>query len=152
GVITPFTDYVSFPGPRETILEDLDNDGDLDLAYATGADHRVVVRMNNGLGSFGAGVAYEVETTGNLNRLLAFDMDDDGTRDLVTTMSQIPTVAILYNYGDGSFDSVDATGLSSANALGGLTIDDYDLDGLGDVAIARNAPMLRLYYGADDQM
>lgn len=151
GVITPFNEYVTFGNPREVVLADLDEDGDLDLAYAHSTERKIVVRKNNGLGTFGAQAAYDVEAALNPNNLIAADMDGDGALDLVSGTIGAPV--IIYNYGNGTFDGINEQILAIPNSLLGIAVDDYDLDGHNDIAAARSsASMFRVAYGMGQKM
>jgi hypothetical protein len=146
GVLSSSIDYVSFSGPREILLVDLDEDGDLDLAYPHAGERKVGVRKNGGLGIFGPQLAYEIETNSILTWMTAADMDGDGARDLVVGTSGNP--AILYNYGNGTFDGVNEQIVAMATTMSNLAIDDYDLDGHLDIAGARTQfPIFRIVYG-----
>jgi hypothetical protein len=152
GVLSTVTAYNAFLSPSETLLADLDEDGDLDLAYvASGDGRKLAVRKNNGLGNFGAQVAYEVESTSNPIYLSAADFDGDGALDLLLATSVNPV--ILYNYGNGTFDAINEQIVEMTANMLNLAVDDYDLDGHLDIAGAKtNTAHIRVIYGMGQRM
>ena len=75
----------------------------------------------------------------------AADLDADSYVDIVVTntgqFTNAPSVAILWNKGDGTGTFLPAQHLPSANALHRLTIADLDEDGDQDIALGiRNHP------------
>jgi hypothetical protein len=153
GVLATFTDYFTYSGMRDAILADLDEDGDLDLAHSHEFSKKVVVRKNNGLGSFGPQTTYDVDQfTSSLRGVIAADMDDDGARDLVVGTNTLPV--ILYNSGNGTFDGVaEQTVNFGTGNISMLTVDDYDLDGHLDIAAPRTSQSsFRVVYGLGQRM
>lgn len=76
---------------------DLDGDGDIDLAIVDDFSGDVYIFLNNGDGSYGSPVAYQVFS----GYVYGADLDGDGDIDLATSN---PNVTILLNHGDGTFE------------------------------------------------
>ncbi|MGI4832290.1 MAG: FG-GAP-like repeat-containing protein [Janthinobacterium lividum] len=120
--------------PTDTVLADLDGDGDLDLlasCYAGTAATRLSVRLNDGRGNFGAGS----ETLGLLaggHLLATADLDGDGDLDAVlSTNTAGQTVAsVRLNQGNGTF--AGGSELAIAGGTGAFTLGDIDGDGDAD--------------------
>jgi hypothetical protein len=94
-------DYRTGKFPRSVALDDLNGDGQLDLATANLDDHTVSVLINRGHGSLEPKRDYR---TGDGPRSVAIgDLNGDGKPDLATTNSGDRTVTPLLNKGNGSF-------------------------------------------------
>ena len=120
---------------------DIDNDGDLDLFHASGANvdgalpQRSLMLMNLGAGIFldvteglGLGNTYALEVTGpSLG-----DIDNDGDLDLVIGDPHF----LFINQGDGTFENrTDQSGISQSSPLLSVppAFGDYDGDGFLDL-------------------
>ncbi|MCI1189926.1 FG-GAP-like repeat-containing protein [Hymenobacter sp. DH14] len=118
--------------PSDLDLADLDGDGDLDL-FISSDGSAASVRLNNGQGVFGAGIAVAV----NAYQAVAADLDGDGDLDLAATSAGggIPgNLSVAMNGGTGSFGAatvVNAGGASKAVAVADVD-GDGDLDLLSD--------------------
>ena len=120
--------------PRRLATEDLDGDGDVDLAAVIPERDAVVLLRNRGDGSFDDPV--EVPAGGPVYSLRAADIDADGDTDLIA--SERPSrvgdstvgPAILWNDGNGTFELDEIRPLTNSS---GLEFMDLDGDGLLDV-------------------
>ncbi|BAC89392.1 FG-GAP-like repeat-containing protein [Gloeobacter violaceus] len=118
--------------PTSVALGDIDGDGDLDIATASGdyADPgNVSVLLNAGGGGFAPPRSFAV---GDLPKSVALgDIDGDGDLDIATANRESNDVSVLLNTGGGSFAPAQAFAVGSrpySVALG-------DLDGDGDLDI-----------------
>jgi gliding motility-associated-like protein len=119
GVFSGGTDYPLSILAISLTIGDVDGDGDLDLLV--GDQAAVWMRLNNGSGSFAAGIAISGGVTSNA---LLLDIDNDSDLDLAFTGG--PTLFVRFNNGDGTFATTTAS-YSSRN--GGLVAGDVDGDG-----------------------
>ena len=131
--------------PRSIAIGKLDGNASGDVAYVDAANHKVVVRLNQG-GFLGmAGVWPFMETTGSQPTALAIaDVDGDADMDIVTANAGDDTITFLENDGVANFTlgstnvSVDAGGPVVAKAPVSIALGDVDLDGDPD-AVTANA-------------
>jgi len=88
-----------FDGPTDVVVEDLDGDGDLDLAAIAIFSQAVAWFEGDG----GGGFTKHVLATGYDGRSIeAGDLDCDGDLDLVSTLVSGPDATLWWNNGDGS--------------------------------------------------
>ncbi|MCJ7497550.1 MAG: FG-GAP-like repeat-containing protein, partial [candidate division Zixibacteria bacterium] len=98
----PAVSYLAADLPLSVFCADLDGDGDLDLAV-TGGSPGVSILKNNGNGTFGFPIFYQV---GNDPRFtFCADLDGDGDLDLAVANGQSNFISILENNGDGTFQA-----------------------------------------------
>jgi len=121
--------------------EDLDGDGDRDLAVANSGSDDISVRLGRGDGTFGAQRRYAAGPNEPM-AMEAGDMDGDGDKDLVTAnrggghfegqpnYSIEGTVSVFENRGDGTFAA--ARDYVAGEAFEPSNLDRGDLDGDGD--------------------
>ncbi|MFA4973159.1 MAG: VCBS repeat-containing protein [bacterium] len=131
GAFAPAVIYATGANPVDIMAADLDSDGDLDLTSSnrSGAIYDFSVFLNNGDGTYAAGVTYPTDNP--TVAIAAADLDADGNVDLLT--NQDPGVtSVFMGHGDGTFDAqVDyVTGGRSHSIIAA------DLDGDGDVDAA----------------
>ncbi|HWN23040.1 MAG TPA: FG-GAP-like repeat-containing protein, partial [Gaiellaceae bacterium] len=95
-------EHVSSPapvadGPRSLAVDDLDRDGDQDLAVGNFHSDDVTILRNSGLGNFGE-PASSAETAGDApTSLAAADLDGDGDSDLAVANAESDNVTVLRN-------------------------------------------------------
>ncbi len=125
-------------GFRMTAAEvgDVNGDGKLDVVVsnagtATSAGASLSVFVNQGAGTFGAGVNYA--TAGNLGSLALADFNGDGKVDAVIGPGFGATLSVLLNQGTGAFAAplVFNAGVFQSAMIAG----DYNGDGKVDVAV-----------------
>lgn len=105
-------------------LEDLDGDGDVDLAYAIG--DFVGIRLNDGAGGLGAEQRIDAQNPATTTDVVAADLDNDADFDLVTA----GLVSVLTNDGAGHFT---LAGVESTEARTGVAAGDLNADGSVDL-------------------
>lgn len=129
--------YVEQPIPGNgglgsTILEDLDNDGDIDFAAIVAANEHtsvVRVRLNNGDGSFGVPADYILGNLFGSRRLDSGDFNGDGFVDLITA-SSVFSGEISLGGGDGTFGAFISAGMGK---MGVPWMTDFSGDGVVDI-------------------
>jgi hypothetical protein len=120
--------------PDGIAFADFNGDGRADMAVSSDTPDKVVIFLNTGSGSFGAGVAYQTGGGTGPDDLAAADVDGDGDVDIAVTLHNVNAVRILVNNGTGVFTLGASVG-TGANPIG---IDSGDLNGDGrpDFAVA----------------
>ena len=122
---------------------DLDGDGDNDLAVANYNGNNVSILVNNGDGSFQAPINYDVVDAPY--SVFLIDLDDDGDNDLVTANTDSEDISVLLNDGNADFQLERCY---PAPAGGPTTIFSVDLDGDGDndLVTANNSDCVSVFF------
>lgn len=109
---------------------DLDGDGDNDIVLTEGYKSTVFVLLNNGDATFQTPVPVTEESLGNVRRIEAVDLDQDGDEDLLVATVDPDRIVTLLNNGDATFGA-PIQGLEGY--VSRLTISDLDHDGDADL-------------------
>jgi len=136
GTFVPAKHYAIPPLADSVAVEDLNGDGTPDLAAANPTS--VTVLLNNGSGNFGVAGVYDVRNINTPIRVVAVDMNGDGSPEL--DVSRV----VLMNKGDGTFVNSNAYPLPDPSPYEtDSVIADLNGDGSLDVAIThiRKGPL-----------
>lgn len=117
---------------------DFDGDGRTDLVVADNGNGTAVVFLGAGGGTLG--LAHTLLVPDGPADIAAADVNVDGSPDIVVASELTDEVSVLLNDGSGNFGaSIDTVlnpgGVSGASPVS-LTVADFDLDGIPDVATA----------------
>jgi len=120
---------------------DFDFDGTADLAVANSADDTVTVMLGDGSGGFTATAEIPV---GTFPRAIAVaDLSGDGVPDLAVANAWSDSISILRGDGLGGFETgeVLSAGEDPDRELApvAVAVEDFDLDGDADLAVANGA-------------
>jgi len=122
-------------GAKGIYVEDIDNDGDMDVLSASFTDNKIAWHENiDGLGSFESHIISDSEI--NPNSVYAIDIDNDGDLDVLSTSSYNNTVAWHENIdGLGTFGNEQ---IITSNTIGIRSVfaADINSDGKNDVLSA----------------
>ncbi|MGB4973628.1 MAG: VCBS repeat-containing protein, partial [Cyclobacteriaceae bacterium] len=128
-----------FPeGGLATIAADFDNDGDLDVVSTK--QQKFIYYPGDGSGAFPEYWRVQMERSGR--GMVAADWNQDGYLDLAMTgtiTSTVGTLQVLFGKGNGYFKAPFQYPI--ANNPRGLTIGDFDEDGLEDLAFVANGSL-----------
>lgn len=132
------TDFAGIHTPQNVVVADLNGDGVLDVAFASGMSVQAV--LGNGDGTFRLGPS----TTLNqipLSVVATGDFNKDGKADLVVTVYDLFTtgfdfVVLLPGNGDGSFGTPVTVNGSGSSFVGAITAAVGDFNGDGNLDIA----------------
>ena len=120
---------------HSAVMEDLDADGDLDIALTRLSFDDVRIFLGDGGGNFSGDSPIAV---GQYPRHIAVgDLDDDGVRDLIVVNRDDQTVSILKGAGGGVF-TVSGSIATDVNPEHGL-LSDLDGDGRDEIVVANNS-------------
>jgi VCBS repeat protein/K319-like protein len=156
GTFGPFSRSPVGGCPQSVAAGDFNRDGKPDLATANSGSSDISVRLGLGDGSFGSESRIPLPGVPPGHRmprtLVSADFNRDGNADLATAPVGLPYpvfggIFILPGLGNGSFAAptlVPWTGTSL------LAVDDFNKDGIPDLASTRNAPFPAVFLGLGD--
>jgi hypothetical protein len=127
------------------VVGDFDRDGLLDFAAAQTNDHRIMVFLGTGPGTF----AFDSGIT-TLQTPLDFDagdIDNDGFLDLVVPLEGTNEVRLLFGDGGGGFAVGPAGSVSTTPKV--VRLLDYNLDGALDFVVASEADHVLGFYSGN---
>jgi hypothetical protein len=126
-------DYATGRNPASVAVDDLNGDGNLDLATANPDANSVSVLLNRGDGTFRARRDY----AGQDPKSVAIgDLNGDGRPDLATANNTGNAVSVLLNKGDGGFRA--RRDYAARRFALSVAIGDLNGDGKPDLATANN--------------
>ncbi len=131
-------DYAGSNFPASVFAGDMDGDGDRDLAVSDGTPSfgAFYIYMNNGNGTFAAGVSYSLPTGRGLSSVALADVEGDGDRDLVFSGQVDGTVHVVKNNGTGTFFSPIYADYPTGIGPTALFAADLNGDTYPDLAVA----------------
>ncbi|UCD39183.1 MAG: VCBS repeat-containing protein [Fidelibacterota bacterium] len=116
--------------PNSLVIQDVNNDFAMDILVANRNSDGISVYVNTS-GGFNSAVEYA--TGPGPSDMLAFDVDGDGDADIVTADAAADSLSILYNNGNGVFETRMA--VSTGDQPIALTALDGDADSDLDIAV-----------------
>ena len=132
-------------GPSAIDGRDLDNDGDIDLAYTNFYGNTLSILLNNGAGGFSP---FQTLPTGvRPADLVIGDVEDNGAWDIAVANHGSNSVDVFLGFGDGGF-SLGGT-LTGITKPSGLAVGNFDGLGFNDLAVAAAAEV-QIYYNDGD--
>ncbi len=124
-------------------LQDINFDGNLDLAYGSTSAY---IRLGNGDGTFAAETAYALAGSTATETVYMQDINGDGRRDLISTQQQTDDrISYFYGNGDGTFGALHQ--LAPGDNPIGLTFGDFNNDLITDiVSNVRQTGILGIFF------
>jgi len=132
GSFTGNTEIALGGNPYQIYLQDVNNDGYLDLLSTIYYSPAIVVKLGNGLGGFSTGST--LIGAGNQVSLEIVDLNNDGFLDIVGVDTESGATYRFIGNGSGSFTS--GTVIAKSGAAVGSASGDVNGDGNVDVVIA----------------
>jgi hypothetical protein len=125
-------------GPRGIAAADFNGDGHPDLAVANTVTDDLTILIGDGQGEFsplsGPVSGQAVIGDGPIN-LVATDLDNDGTIDLLVANTIDNNLGVLKGTGDGRFVLSAPLDIGVGNKPLAIVLEDFDLDGRVDIAV-----------------
>lgn len=127
--------------PKQVVLADVNDDGDLDLLVAhNGKSRGVTLRLGNGNGTFqNSTEIFGLSNTPRASSLAVGDFNRDGFTDVVVTddvTNGTGTVRVALGSGNGSFPSGNRTTYTVGANPTSVVVADFNADGFADIATA----------------
>ncbi len=146
GTFRQLPDMLIVEGIDNTDIDigDFNNDGIQDLAVAPDADHRTVMLLGNGDGTFRQSASIPSTRLERMDQLTVADFNGDGLQDVAhgiatcCTQSGDGMFGVLYGNGDGTFKSVVrylVPGFVVGKGGGFLMTSDLNADGKQDIVL-----------------
>jgi hypothetical protein len=122
--------------PTAIAIADFNNDTYLDLAIANSETSNVGILFGNGDGTFRTPIIpYSTGFQSHPDSIIAGDLNNDHLIDIIVADSTSDYIAILYGYGNGTFEeAIMYTDLSFSNPSG-LALGDVDYDNKLDIIV-----------------
>ncbi len=131
----------------DVVWGDVDNDGDLDLAFTYDATATSIYYNDNGV--IETTPSWQAGTAESGNTLIFGDVDGDGWLDLIVAYNNqlggSGRVRVYFNDGTGGFDTNYGWESSTGGYGSALAMGDYDNDGDYDLATGRWFSELTIY-------
>jgi hypothetical protein len=136
-IFGPPVKYAVEQGPRSVDVDDLDGDGDNDLAVSNAHfSNSISILLNYGDGTFVSAVNYPASSSPW--SVKAIDLDGDGDLDLSTANLGGCNVSNLFNNGDGTF-VLDPVFYPTGEGPFSIASADFDGDGDQDLVTANRS-------------
>lgn len=133
GMFLPAVNYPVALNTTAACMDDLDKDGDLDVAVCSGNSTSIVtIFINDGDGTLTESGTYSASD--DPSSIATGDMDMDGDLDIVIANEAAEKVSVLMNLGDGTFAT--AVNYPAGNNPWGHCLADLDGDGDLDIGVA----------------
>jgi len=130
---------------------DLNGDHSPDLAVTQFSTGSVAILLNDGTGKFLKPVMY-LAGGGEVVDVKIADLRNNGRNDLVIANNSRSAVGVLLNKGNGTIGPVTLYPVCQnyCQAAEAVVVDDFNLDGIPDIAVAGHIGDSSLYYGKGD--
>jgi hypothetical protein len=153
----PFGQYTAFSTgigstPSAVAVQDLDKDGQLDIAVANYNKNNICILLGYGNGSFMNCKTYSTGPYSVPNSIAIEDIDGDTNYDIVVTSFNTGEIGIFFGYTNGTFAIVKpySTGYGSGPSF--TSIADLNRDNLTDIVIANTGTnTILIFYGTGNR-
>jgi type II secretory pathway component GspD/PulD (secretin) len=146
--LTPFT--AAEQGPVAMVQNDLNADGNQDLAIVNQTTNNVTILLGKGDGTFAEATGSPISSGVGKGpvAIAAGDLNGDAKPDLAVVNQTDNTVSILLNNGDATFTAATGSPLQTASSPTGVAIADFNQDGIPDIAVTNGgANTFRVFVG-----
>lgn len=138
---------------RSIALEDLDNDGNKDIAATLNGNEQLAVWFAEGNGNFNAPVFLENEPGSSGKNIEFTDLNNDGNEDIVTIITKtaqgltFERVVYYLNNGDRTFSNVNYVDVNSGTSIQNvIALIDVNNNGFKDIVLRLFSPNVRIGY------
>jgi hypothetical protein len=153
----PFGQYAVFSTgtgstPSAVAVQDLNKDGQLDIAVANYKGNNICILYGYGNGSFMNCKTYSTGPYSVPNSIVIGDIDGDSNYDIVVTKYNTSEIGIFFGYTNGTFAILQtySTGYGSGPSF--TSISDLNRDNLTDIVIANTGTnTVLIFYGTGNR-
>ena len=122
-------------GASSIAVDDLNNDGSLDIAATFAKSDRLGILFGRGDGTFAEMILYPLKAGSHPNHLLINDVNSDGTKDIIVANFGTNDIGLLLGSGDGSFASMIIFPTGDASYPRFVAVGDFNNDHRVDMII-----------------
>ena len=136
--------------PNAIVVNDLNNDGALDIAVCNLDADNIGIFLGNGNGQFSNQKTFSTGVGSGPYSIASGDFDGDGRADIAVVNWNVSTLGIFLGYGNGEFSSQIVYSTGSNSHSFSLVIADFNKDNRQDIAVttyAANGIVIFLGYG-----
>lgn len=137
GSFVPVGEGIDLDGEvaRESLLDDLDGDGNLDLVISNGNLNTLTVWLGQGDGTFVE--TTEIPVSGYAGVMAAGDLNSDGIDDLLVANRNEATLSVLLGQGGGTFSNPEYVPCGDSAEY--VIVGDFNDDQILDAAVANES-------------
>ena len=139
GVFNPPSDLSPVDDPRAFVIDDLDNDGKLDILVPENDTGNAVLFLGDGLGGFASGqtIVTGQSAAANLFSAASGDFNGDGLADFALGFFS-GLIQVHLGTGGGAFAA--PIGLATGAAIATIAVGDFNNDGFADIMASHPGP------------
>ena len=134
---TPVTlTIANAPSTNGLVIDDFNQDGKPDIAVTTFLDNDIFIIPNTSVdGTLQFGSVITISASGNLNNIVAGDVNNDGKTDLVVSKPIQNEIAVLLNTSSTSISFAAPQNFASGSGSWGVSLVDFIGNGKMDVLV-----------------
>jgi hypothetical protein len=124
--------------PPSLTVADVNNDNKPDIIIAKQNEHNIGILLNPGDGIFTSMKSIPLEYGSGATSPSVVDINDDNKPDIVFANYGTDTVGVLFNVGDGTFDSLTTYSTGSESQPTFVSVVDVNQDDKPDIVVANS--------------
>jgi hypothetical protein len=148
-----FDDMMTYQQANDSIfsalaVNDVNNDGKLDIVVADSGTNNVLILLGYGNGSFATSITFSTGNGSQPSAIAIADFNKDGRLDLVVSNFGSNNIVILLGYGNGSFATVMTYPTGNGACPVAISVSDFNKDDRLDIAVVnRDTSNIGIFLG-----